>query len=81
MAIAASDLPFERYYHWCFVDNWEWAEGESQRFGIVALDYETQARTVRDSGRFLAQVIADGGVTRASHARFVAPQAYSTEPQ
>ncbi|KGN37739.1 glycoside hydrolase family 1 protein [Knoellia subterranea] len=80
-AIAGSDLPFERYYHWCFVDNWEWAEGESQRFGIVALDYETQERTVRDSGRFLAQVIADGGVTRANHDRFVAPQAYSTEPR
>jgi beta-glucosidase len=26
--IAATGLPFERYYHWCFVDNWEWAEGE-----------------------------------------------------
>ena len=75
-AIASSGLPFERYYHWCFVDNWEWAEGEDPRFGIVALDYETQERTVRDSGRFLAAVIRDGGVTRASHAEFVAGQKY-----
>lgn len=74
--MASSGLPFERYYHWCFVDNWEWAEGEDPRFGIVALDYETQERTVRDSGRFLAAVIRDGGVTRASHAEFVAGQKY-----
>jgi beta-glucosidase len=56
-----SGLPFERYYHWCFVDNWEWAEGEVPRFGIVHLDYATQERTVKDSGRFLAAVIAEGG--------------------
>lgn len=80
-AIAESGLPFERYYHWCFVDNWEWAEGEAQRFGIVALDYDTQERTVRDSGRFLAGVIANGGVTRDAFEEFVAGQAYSKAPR
>ena len=80
-AIAGSDLPFERYYHWCFVDNWEWREGEGPRFGIVALDYETQQRTVRDSGRFLAAVIRDGGVTRTTHEEFVAGQSYPSGPR
>ena len=80
-AIAGSGLPFERYYHWCFVDNWEWREGEAQRFGIVALDYETQERTVRDSGRFLAAVIRDGGVTPAVYEEFVAGQSYPSGPR
>lgn len=73
-ALATSGLPFERYYHWCFVDNWEWMEGEVPRFGIVHNDYETQKRTVKPSGRFLAQVIRDGGITDAARREFVAPE-------
>ena len=68
-AARATGLPFERFYHWCFVDNWEWAEGEVPRFGIVALDYATQERTVKPSGRFYADVIAAGGVTAEIAAR------------
>jgi beta-glucosidase len=76
--VADSDLPIERYYHWCFVDNWEWAEGEAARFGLVHLDFETQARTVKESGRFYADVIANAGVTAAAHARWVAGEQYPT---
>jgi beta-glucosidase len=68
-AARSTGLPFERFYHWCFVDNWEWAEGEVPRFGIVALDYATQERTVKPSGRFYADVIAAGGVTPEIAAR------------
>ena len=50
--ISNSPLPFERYYHWCFLDNWEWCEGESARFGLVKVDYETQERSIKDSGYF-----------------------------
>ena len=80
-AIAGSGLPIERYYHWCFVDNWEWAEGEVPRFGIVRLDHATRERTVKDSGRFLAAVIADRGVTEASYAAHVASQRYRIESE
>jgi beta-glucosidase len=69
-------IPVERYYHWCFVDNWEWAQGEAPRFGLVALDYDTQERTVRDSGRFFAEVVAAGGITADLRARYVAGQEY-----
>ena len=77
-ALAGSGLPVERYYHWCFVDNWEWAEGMSARFGIVHLDPETLDRTVKPSGRFLAQVIKDQGVTEESYAAYVAGEVYPT---
>lgn len=77
-AIAESGLPIERYYHWTLVDNWEWAEGQTARFGLVELDFESQERRVRESGRFYADVIANGGVTTAAYERWVAPQIYRT---
>lgn len=76
--IAGSDLPIERFYHWCFTDNWEWAEGEVPRFGLVHLDYDTQERTVRASGRFYADIITNSGVTEDAFERWVAGQEYPT---
>ncbi len=75
--IAASGLPIERYYHWSFIDNWEWLEGESARFGLIGLDYATQQRTIRESGRFFAEIAAHGGVTEQMYQRYVAHQIYS----
>ena len=69
-AICESELPIERYYHWCFCDNWEWLEGNSARFGLVHVDYETQARTVKSSGEFYCQVIAQGGVSEELYSQF-----------
>ena len=75
-AICASGLPFERYYHWCFCDNFEWLEGYSARFGLVHIDYETQKRTVKRSGEFYAGMIVAGGVTEEAFAEYVAKEAY-----
>ena len=75
--IASSDLPIERYYHWSFIDNWEWLEGESARFGLIRLDYETQERTMRESGRFFSEIAANRGVTEEMYQRYVAHQIYS----
>ena len=77
-ALCESGLPVERYYHWCFTDNFEWAEGESARFGLVKVDYETQARTVKRSGYFFRDVIAAGGVTEPIYREYVAGQHYPT---
>jgi len=44
----------------------------------VELDYETQARTIKESGRFFADIIANAGVTDAAHQHWVAPQQYRT---
>ncbi len=49
-------VPVERYYHWSLMDNFEWAEGESSRFGLVEVDYETGQRTLRPSGRLYAEI-------------------------
>ena len=45
------------YYVWSFLDNFEWAEGYDARFGLVYVDYETQERTVKDSGKWFAQFL------------------------
>lgn len=61
--LCESGLPVTRYYHWCFVDNFEWLEGFTARFGIVALNTETMERTVKGSGRFYQRMIENRGVT------------------
>jgi beta-glucosidase len=46
------------YFYWSLLDNFEWAWGYEKRFGIVRVDYETQRRTVKDSGREYSRIIA-----------------------
>ncbi len=75
-ALCACDLPVEKYYHWCFTDNFEWAEGESARFGLVHVDFETQKRTLKKSGRFYAAIIDRRELTAELHDEYVAPQKY-----
>ena len=62
-ALSESGLPVTRYYHWCFVDNFEWLEGFTARFGLVHFDTETHKRTIKESGKFYAEMIARHGIT------------------
>ena len=43
------------------MDNFEWCEGYTPRFGLIHVDYQTQKRTIKDSGRFYAEVIQTNG--------------------
>jgi beta-glucosidase len=52
------------YFHWSLVDNYEWTEGWRLRFGLYALDEQTQQRTARPSAELYRQIIADGGICR-----------------
>ena len=66
-AALRSGVDLRGYFVWSLLDNFEWSLGYSKRFGIVHVDFETQARTPKDSARFYAKVIAsDGGMLDAA---------------
>ena len=45
------------YHHWSLLDNFEWAEGYSMRFGLHHVDFETQQRTLRQSGDLYRNIV------------------------
>ena len=47
----------QAYFVWSLMDNFEWAYGYDRRFGIVHVDYDTLVRTVKDSGRWYAELV------------------------
>lgn len=63
LQLSKSCAKIERYYHWSFIDNFEWMDGETERFGLVELDYDTQIRRVRKSGLFYSEIIANHKIT------------------
>ena len=74
--VSETDNRIERYYHWSFMDNFEWREGESARFGIVRVNYRTQERSVNESGKLYSSIIANGGVTDEAYEEYVAHSQY-----
>jgi beta-glucosidase len=54
-------VPIEAYFHWSFIDNFEWAQGYKQRFGLIYCDYPTGTRTPKDSAAWYAEVIRTNG--------------------
>jgi beta-glucosidase len=50
------------YFHWSLIDNFEWRDGFDPRFGLVAIDYATQERRVRESARYYATVCGANGL-------------------
>jgi beta-glucosidase len=55
-------VPLQGYFVWSFLDNFEWAYGYQMRFGLVHVDFETLARTTKESGHWYAQVIRGNGL-------------------
>lgn len=49
------------YFHWSILDNFEWAAGYRERFGLIHVDYQTQQRTPKDSFDWYRRVIASNG--------------------
>ena len=58
---AADGVELAGYFHWSVFDNFEWAEGYKERFGLVYVDYQTQERIPKDSAAWYAGVIASNG--------------------
>ena len=50
------------YFVWSLMDNFEWAEGYSKRFGIIYVDYSTQKRIMKDSAKWYKKVIQNNGL-------------------
>jgi len=55
-------VPVRGYFLWSLLDNFEWNEGYSSRFGIVNVDYKTQKRTPKLSAAFYRKVVADNAL-------------------
>ncbi|WP_036372404.1 glycoside hydrolase family 1 protein, partial [Micromonospora sp. ATCC 39149] len=60
---AVSDgVPLESYHVWSLLDNFEWAEGYDQRWGLVYVDYPTQRRVLKRSAHWYREVIRANGL-------------------
>ncbi len=55
------------YFAWSLLDNYEWSAGYSPRFGLVHVDFESQARTPKASARYYSRVIRSGGAVLVDH--------------
>ncbi|MEU1173832.1 GH1 family beta-glucosidase [Streptomyces microflavus] len=61
----AKGAPLAGYFAWSLLDNFEWAYGYDKRFGLVHVDYATQRRTVKTSGRRYAELVREHAGRRA----------------
>ena len=58
---ADEGIPVLGYQHWSIMDNFEWCEGYTPRFGLIHIDYKTQKRTLKDSTLHYAEIIRTNG--------------------
>ena len=60
--LIAQNYDIRGYLHWPLTDNFEWNEGWKLRFGLVALDPETQQRTMRASAKLFSDIVRGNGL-------------------
>ncbi|MFZ5908715.1 MAG: glycoside hydrolase family 1 protein [Chloroflexota bacterium] len=62
--------PVKGYFHWSLVDNFEWDQGWKLRFGLWALDVETQKRAKRPSADLYAEICKENGLSSDMVAKY-----------
>jgi beta-glucosidase len=55
-------VPIRGYFVWSFLDNFEWANGYSKRFGLIYVDFQTQQRILKASAKWYQQVIKENAI-------------------
>ena len=63
-AINTDGIPIKGYFHWSLIDNFEWAQGYSMRFGLYSVDYNTKIREKRKSADVFEKVCKSGELDR-----------------
>jgi beta-glucosidase len=66
---SAAGTDIRGYFHWSILDNFEWAEGFRERFGLVHVDFVTGKRTLKDSAKWYREVIATNGRNLSSQGK------------
>ncbi len=59
--VVSEGVPVEGYFHWSALDNFEWADGYKERFGLIFVDYPTGKRTPKDSYHWYRRIIQTRG--------------------
>jgi len=57
----AEGVDVRGYFHWTIMDNFEWAEGYQQRFGLIYVDYQSQKRVLKESAHWYGSLLRSGG--------------------
>ena len=73
--LVARGVDVRGYFHWSLVDNFEWSEGWTLRFGLYELDPMTQARRPRTSAGLYRDIITRNGLSHEQLSRFSEPPA------
>lgn len=55
-------IPVLGYFQWTLMDNFEWAAGYRERFGLIHVDFSTQKRILKDSARWFSNCIKENGI-------------------
>lgn len=59
---AENGVDIAGYFQWSLMDNFEWASGYHERFGLIYIDYETQKRIPKDSFQWYSRIIKENGI-------------------
>lgn len=58
---AAGEIDLRGYFQWSLMDNFEWAKGYFERFGLIYVDYRNQERIWKDSAYWYQNLIRNNG--------------------